>query len=820
MSRMTAHINRDVFSAKPRSSSPMWGTWHARFEQLEDRAVPAVFSVNSVLDEIDLTPGNGVVDTASGGVTLRGAIMESNALAGDDDILLQAATYNLTIAGAEEDGSATGDLDVMTNIRIIGMGAGDSIIDGGQLDRVLHVLAGLVSISELMVRNGMEPSSNGGGFGGGIANENTLTITDCIITGNQSLGGGTIARGGGIYTTGTMTIVNSTISGNLASGGAAGAFGGAALGGGIYNLGALDITGSTISGNTALGGTAGGRAFGGGIINEAINQVQAFGQLTVTNSTISGNSAIGGDGGSSGGDGRGGGICDYSGFYGTATIRNSTITGNQVVGGTGGEFSPMGTAGGMYAGGEGAPPTVVSSIVAGNATSDINADVDGTFLTLGNNLIGQSDGTNGFTNGTLNDQVGTAATPIDPVLGPLADNGGTNQTHALLTGSPAIDAGANPLALTTDQRGTGFTRIAGLAADVGAFEVQSADIAVTIVASPILTTPGSTVTYTITVTNNGPDLDSLVNVIDTFPAELSNITFTSDASAGVTGNTIAGSGAIFDTLSMPSGSSVIYTVTAVVASGASGAIANTVSVVGTFDPSQSNNTAGAIVIVVPPLLPAPPCDAFVALWATATDEWFVANLYCDLFGRVPDAEGWEHWLTRLADGTSRTQVAFDFTHSREYFLLQVADLYRDLLGREPDEEGLVGFVEHLLAGATLEHVTSDILKSDEYQLLHATDRDFIVGLYQDLLGRIPSDDEVSGWLGHLAEVRSRQHIIDDFLHSDEMRLLLIDSYYQSYLDRPAEDEGLYGWLNRLKFSNLSIDQVLVGILDSDEYWFF
>jgi hypothetical protein len=59
---------------------------------------------------------------------------------------------------------------------------------------------------------------------------------------------------------------------------------------------------------------------------------------------------------------------------------------------------------------------------------------------------------------------------VDPLLGPLGSNGGPTRTHALLPGSIAINAGSNPLGLTTDQRGTGFPRVSGSAADMGAYE--------------------------------------------------------------------------------------------------------------------------------------------------------------------------------------------------------------------------------------------------------------------------------------------------------------------------------------------------------------
>ena len=103
------------------------------------------------------------------------------------------------------------------------------------------------------------------------------------------------------------------------------------------------------------------------------------------------------------------------------------------------------------------------------------SDVSGDFTSGGHNLIGDGTGT-GFTNGVNGDIVGTATNPIDPKLGALSNNGGRTKTHALLAGSPAIDAGDNSLVPSTDQRGTGFQRIRDgngdrqAVADIGAFE--------------------------------------------------------------------------------------------------------------------------------------------------------------------------------------------------------------------------------------------------------------------------------------------------------------------------------------------------------------
>src|SRR5688572_7311465 len=82
------------------------------FERLEDRALLAAFTVNSLLDTVDANPGDGVAQDAAGQTTLRAAIMEANARAGDDSIVLGAGVYALSLAGANEDAAARGDLDV------------------------------------------------------------------------------------------------------------------------------------------------------------------------------------------------------------------------------------------------------------------------------------------------------------------------------------------------------------------------------------------------------------------------------------------------------------------------------------------------------------------------------------------------------------------------------------------------------------------------------------------------------------------------------------------------------------------------------------
>jgi hypothetical protein len=113
-----------------------------------------------------------------------------------------------------------------------------------------------------------------------------------------------------------------------------------------------------------------------------------------------------------------------------------------------------------------------NTIVAANHGGEFDSDVRGTFNSQGHNLIGQSGCGVGFCF-TNEDIVGTFANPIDPMLGPLANNGGPTMTHALLEGSPAIDKGVAVEGITTDQRG--FARQQGAAPDIGAFESEFVD---------------------------------------------------------------------------------------------------------------------------------------------------------------------------------------------------------------------------------------------------------------------------------------------------------------------------------------------------------
>ena len=302
--------------------------------------------------------------------------------------------------------------------------AGNAVEGGG-----IHN-GGMMTVDDTIISDNYS-----GVYGGGIFNASVASITGCTVERNNT----TLGDGGGIVNEVTMAIHQSTIRSNRS-----GSFG--IAGAGVFNDGDLTITETTISGNIASNGV-----WGGGILN------RLFGAMAITNCTISGN-VIGGDGG---------GIFNF----GVATIANSTITGNSATGGNGG-----GIANAILN-----PPYIssimtIDTIIAGNLSSN-QPDVSGNFDSQGHNLIGNTNGSTGFLVSDLAN--------IDPLLGPLRNNGGPTSTHALLTGSPALDAGDTSSAPFTDQRG--FPRIFGDIIDIGAFEFQNAssqiDALVTLVES-------------------------------------------------------------------------------------------------------------------------------------------------------------------------------------------------------------------------------------------------------------------------------------------------------------------------------------------------
>ncbi len=418
--------------------------------------------------------------------SLREAITAASAFASGATI-----TFDPTVFATAQTITLTrGQLEIENAVTITGPDAGVTV-DGNNQARVLHVLAGSdsVAISGLTMTNGNASGiyvetgtltlqnctvtqNSGAGDAGGIYNAGTLILLNCAITSNRAAG-----NGGGLHNDGTLTISDSTISQNTAG----------TFGGGIMNDGTLTIRTSTLAGNTSQ------QSGGGGLHTNN-------GSVSLINTTLSNNHADG-----SGGD-NGGGLWAS---FGPVKIANCTITANTADG--------TGSAGGVDGSGflgNGSAITVDNTIIAGNtgtggAVADVSNLNGSTFTSKGYNLIGDGTGATGFTQGTLSDLVGTTANPIDPRLGPLADNGGLTLTHALLTApvvSPAIDAGNS--GLDTDQRGfaRGFDNPAasngsGNLSDIGAVEQDST-------VTPVLQTGPN---FVVNTTGDDDDLATTTN---------------------------------------------------------------------------------------------------------------------------------------------------------------------------------------------------------------------------------------------------------------------------------------------------------------------
>jgi predicted outer membrane repeat protein len=273
-----------------------------------------------------------------------------------------------------------------------------------------------------MIANSAESAS---GNGGAISNAAVLAVVDALMELNSAA-----AIGGAISNLGQLTMKQSTLERNSAG----------ADGGAVASQGSASISESTISDNSAAGS-------GGGV--EA-----STGELDMGDSTVANNSA--GPAGSGGGGDVG---------NAAATVTNSTIVGNSAGASGGGIHAGTGTV------------RMGNTLVARNqsaSAADVQGDSGESVVSNGHNLIGDGSGSS-LVNGVNGDQVGTTASPIDPLLAPLANYGGLTQTFALLPGSPAVDAGDNAQAvdaanqpLTTDQRG--LPRVVTGTVDIGAFE--------------------------------------------------------------------------------------------------------------------------------------------------------------------------------------------------------------------------------------------------------------------------------------------------------------------------------------------------------------
>jgi len=557
-----------------------------------------VFEISDAANDVSitgLTLTGGMVDDGGGGILFRSAdtltlvdtvVTGNQASSGggiyseyEGSVVLQSSSVSGNTAESGKGGgihAVDGDV-TLTDSTISG---NYSYSDGAG---IFSQYAGNISITDSQVAN--NKVTEAGYHGGGIYGANgDITITGSTISGNESKG-----DGGGVYSyKGSLTISNTTITGNSADYG----------GGGVFNYeGDLTITSSVFTNNNADYGS------GGGIGNTA-------GRLTISGTRITDNQAVGDGGGVATNNGLvdisesliasntatidGGGIASATGVV---LVTNSTISGNTSTGRGGGiqadaapvrlvhvtlAFNSTGGAGGgigVVDDSTGESLLIYNSIIASNTATtgpDIHIPNDpGTALDIQSSLISNNtDSTLTASAGDANGNViGSAASPVNPNLSPLANNGGATNTHDFSYISPATDAanlalslyfgadgnigGGDDVALTTDQRSGLYARNAiGLAAgpDMGALEKQQRPSLVVDTAADVVNgdlSPGDRSFREMLALANGDLGDDEISFSLTLPATISL-----DPALGslVVGETLSVAGPGADQLTIENGS--------------------------------------------------------------------------------------------------------------------------------------------------------------------------------------------------------------------------------------------------------------------------
>ena len=419
-----------------------------------------------------------VVDSCS----LRDAL--SAAVSGDVITFKSGLTGTITLT--------EGFLTIEAALTLTGAGSTSITVDGIGSEHVFYVEAVVGNV----VMSGLTITGSEGGAAIYTQNDGDFTLTDVNVTGNNG------SYGGGLYISnvGAFNLSNSNVSNNTSDYAAGGVYiyrdptsvtitdttianntaGGA--GGAIFDNhpGNLTIVGSTFSGNHAAD-------WGGALYLSTDDQV-----ITISDSTFNGNTST-----------DGGGALDFDGVAQVVTINNTTISGNSSDGVGGGIWKDEGgsltinqstiventaTDGAGIFVTDGDPVSIVlsGSIVSNNSLTleplslpsavkgaDISINwVGGDVLSFDHSLVGL---VNDATESHITDLGGNIRSST-PGLSPLADNGGKTKTMALLATSAAVNAGPSPVATFVgnefDQRGTGYARVVGTSADIGAFEIQ------------------------------------------------------------------------------------------------------------------------------------------------------------------------------------------------------------------------------------------------------------------------------------------------------------------------------------------------------------
>jgi hypothetical protein len=489
--------------------------------------------------------------------------------------------------------------------------------------------------------------------------------------------------------------------------------------------------------------------------------------------------AIGGAGGAGGAGGNGDGAAFYT-ASGSVSLSQSTVAANNAGGGTGGAGAsggPGGKAGGTSGGsaangstglagavGQGiagglqaasGTTSLVNTIVATNvATSD--PDLAGAFTSHGGNLIGNGSGSSGLTNASGGDQVGSGTSPLNPMLGPLQNNGGPTETMALLPGSPALAAGSSSAGLTVDQRG--FLRASP--ADSGAFQLNSNITG--------LSVPGGALAGGTSVVITGSNLAAVSAVyFGTEPAT----SFVINSPTTITAVSPAGTTTVEVTVNTPQGTSLKSPYDQYIYFPANlPTVANNLT--------HSDEAYGRFVTnAYEEYLGRAPSAAEVAGWVSHMDvpngysdevieatfissteyiadhgglgAGWVTAMYQNLLDRTPGQSEVDGWVTDIANGDTPYNVAYGFAHGIEREGNRITSDYVTYLGRVPsaaERNAWVNFFESASSPGN-ETVVAGFIGGPEYWVVHGSAAAaWINAVYMDVLGRSPSTAEVDALL--------------------------------------------------------------------------
>lgn len=389
---------------------------------------------NTAAGGVEVFGGGGIFLSASGALELDDVALLDNATDGRGGGLYVGASAGPAVLrrlSVQGNSAATGGgIYAAASLAIDDSVIAENVADGGAelVGGGLHALGGVVLTAVTVAGN----EASGGGAGGVLSEAGSVSLTGGRVDGNRLVSGSATEAAGGIMGD-VVSLAGVTVTDN----GVDAADVSGSSGAGIFARGGVAIVDSTISNNLSAGPSA--------RINGAIFVAGTEPSL-LSNSTVSGNRS-----------GAGGGIM-LAAPGATLTVVNSTITGNH---GDGATYAGIRANGAV---------TLANTIVFSNDVDCVSGP-NGSFVSGGHNIDGD---------GSCNLTAGSDLPREDPRLGPLADNGGPTQTHALLSGSPAVDAGDNDLCPEADQRGIARPddgNLDGVAVcDIGAVEQLADDL--------------------------------------------------------------------------------------------------------------------------------------------------------------------------------------------------------------------------------------------------------------------------------------------------------------------------------------------------------